>query len=88
MTPGAESNSELGGVRVLVTGATSGLGAEMATTLTRAGARVIAGTVAAGGSLRVRIDAVGDQRECRECTSSLRNSSHFEPVAENHDRDE
>ncbi len=33
--------SELGGVRVLVTGATSGLGAAMATALARAGARVM-----------------------------------------------
>ena len=41
MTSGAESNSELGGVRVLVTGATSGLGASMAAALTRAGARVM-----------------------------------------------
>jgi NAD(P)-dependent dehydrogenase (short-subunit alcohol dehydrogenase family) len=35
------SKSELGGIRVLVTGATSGLGAAMAAALTEAGARVM-----------------------------------------------
>jgi NAD(P)-dependent dehydrogenase (short-subunit alcohol dehydrogenase family) len=50
------SNSELGGIRVLVTGATSGLGAAMAAALHQAGARVMV-----TGRVQARAQAVADQ---------------------------
>ncbi|MGZ4186529.1 MAG: SDR family NAD(P)-dependent oxidoreductase [Solirubrobacteraceae bacterium] len=78
----AASDSELGGVRVVVTGATSGLGAAMAAALTRAGARVMvtgrdeARTQAAADTLgptatACRLD-VRDERSVASCVTRAR----------------
>jgi NAD(P)-dependent dehydrogenase (short-subunit alcohol dehydrogenase family) len=78
----AESNSHLGGIRVLVTGATSGLGAAMAAALAEAGARVMVtgrdqarAQAAAGGlgplAIPWRLD-VRDERSVAACVAGAR----------------
>jgi gluconate 5-dehydrogenase len=56
VTPSGTRSSELNGIRVLVTGATSGLGAAMATALVAAGAKVMV-----SGRDQARVDAFAGQ---------------------------
>jgi gluconate 5-dehydrogenase len=56
VTPSRTRSSELNGIRVLVTGATSGLGAAMATALVAAGAKVMV-----SGRDQARVDAFAGQ---------------------------
>jgi gluconate 5-dehydrogenase len=78
----AESNSHLGGIRVVVTGATSGLGAAMAAALTEAGARVMV-TGRDQARARAAADALGalavpwrldvrDERSVAACVAGAR----------------
>jgi gluconate 5-dehydrogenase len=78
----ATSNSELGGIRVLVTGATSGLGAAMAAALDQAGARVMvtgrdqaraqAAVDELGGSAIACALDVRDERSVAACVARAR----------------